>query len=283
MSTSVEGGCTQNKEGEAKWPPENEGRLISLMLDQVILGKCVWKKFKTSNWMDIEKALNNMCGLEHHYEITQVTSKHDRLKVQWRQFYNMLHNTTGFGWNSATGKITGGYKVWSRWITDKDMKRRVCVHYHELTTIFNRTTATGSGARASTQTPVGTDMRRRTNTAVTPNYLFPEELSDEPMNTSDSDRCTRHRKGTTSTFNNAMNSITEASRIIQQNARPEADQKSLQHALRELESLAGVPMPVRKVAWRKFRDPWSLYTFLGLEMEENRRALLDMWMEEDGN
>ncbi|GER34446.1 Na/Pi-cotransporter [Striga asiatica] len=35
-------------------------------------------------------------------------------------------------------------------------------------------------------------------------------------------------------------------------------------------------MPVRKIAWRKCRDPWSLYTFLGLKMEENRLALLQM-------
>ncbi|CAA0811974.1 Unknown protein [Striga hermonthica] len=184
----------------------------------------------------------------------------------------MLHNTTGFGWDTATGKITSGEEVWSWWITgrpqDKDMKRQVCVHYRELTTIFNGTIATGSDARASTRTPEGTCRRHRTNTAVTPNYLFPKELSDELINTPDSDRCTRRCKGTTSTFGNAMNSITEASHIIQQNARLEADQKSLQYALRELESLADVPMPVRKVVWRKFRDPWSLYTFLGLEMEE---------------
>ncbi|CAA0811913.1 Unknown protein [Striga hermonthica] len=194
-----------------------------------VSGIVVGQKFKTSNWMDTQKALNSTCGLEHHYEITQITSKHDRSKVQWHLFYNMLHNTIGFGWDYATGKITGGDEVWSRWITgrpqDKDMKRRVCVHYYELTTIFNGTTATG--ARASTQTPEGTSRRRRINTAVTPNYLFPEELSDEPMNTPDNDRCTCHRKGTTSTFDNATNSITEASRIIQQNVHPEADQKSL--------------------------------------------------------
>ncbi|CAA0840427.1 Unknown protein [Striga hermonthica] len=61
-----------------------------------------------------------------------------------------------------------------------------------------------------------------------------------------------------------MNSITEASCTIQQNARPPVDQTSLQHAVKVLESLPGVPVAVRKVAWRKFRDPCSLYTFLGM-------------------
>ncbi|CAA0816623.1 Unknown protein [Striga hermonthica] len=119
MSMSAEDGLTQPKEGEAKWPPENEARLISLMLDEVILGKCINQKFKTSNWMDIQKALNKACGPEHHYEITQITSKHDRLKVKWRRFHNMLHNTTGFGWNSETGKLTGGDEVWS-WMSHID-------------------------------------------------------------------------------------------------------------------------------------------------------------------
>ncbi|GER34445.1 flagellar M-ring protein [Striga asiatica] len=106
-------------------------------------------------------------------------------------------------------------------VSDKDINKRICVHYRELTTIFNGTT------RASIKTPNRNGRRRRTNSAVTPNYLFLDELSDEPMNTPDNDRCTPRRKGTTSTFDTTMNSITEASHIIQQNARPEADQKSL--------------------------------------------------------
>ncbi|GER51885.1 PIF-like protein [Striga asiatica] len=211
MSTS-EAGPSQSKQGEARWPPENEARFISLMLDQVILGKCIGQKFKQCNWMEIQEKLNDICGPEYYYEITQMTSKHDRLKQHWRRFYNMLNKDTGFGWESSTGKITGGGPV-----------------------------------------------------------------------DHDSDRCTRRRRGTTSTFDTAMNSITEASRIIQQNARPEKDQESLQQALKALESLPNVPMAVRKLAWRKFRDPWSLYTFLGLELEENRLALLQMWMEDDGN
>ncbi|CAA0840426.1 Unknown protein [Striga hermonthica] len=182
MSTSAEGGLTQPKEGEAKWPPENEARCILLMLDEVILGKCINQNFKTSNWMDIQKALNKACGPQHHCEITQITSKHDRLKVKWRRFHNMLHNTTGFGWNSKTGKLTGGDEVWSRWFAvrpkDKEMKRMACVHYRELITIFIGNTATGSGARASTQPPEETSRRRRSNTAVTANFLFPDELSD---------------------------------------------------------------------------------------------------------
>ncbi|CAA0824811.1 Unknown protein [Striga hermonthica] len=148
MSTSAEDGLTQPKEGEAKLPPNNEARLISLMLD--ILGKCINQKFKTSNWMDIQKALNKVCGPQHHYEITQITSKHDRLKVKWHRFHNILHNTTGFSWNSETGKHTGGDEVWSHWFAvrpkDKEMKRMACVHYRELTTIFIENTQALRGA-----------------------------------------------------------------------------------------------------------------------------------------
>ncbi|GER46693.1 DHHC-type zinc finger family protein [Striga asiatica] len=194
LSTS-EAGPSQSKQGEAKWPPENEARFISLMLDQVILGNCIEQKFKKCNWMEIQKRTE---------------------RYMW-SIILLRDNTNheyGIRLGSATGKITGGDELWARWITDKDMRKRVCVHYRELTTIFNGTTATGSGARASTQTPNENGRRRRTNSAVTPNYLFPDELSDEPMNTPASDRCTRRRRGTTSTFDTAMNSITEASRII---------------------------------------------------------------------
>ncbi|CAA0821597.1 Unknown protein [Striga hermonthica] len=284
MSNSVEVGSSKSKQGEAKWSAENEYRLISLMLDQIILGNCTGQKFKTCHWMEIQKQLNNACGPEQAYEITQITSKHDRLKVQWRRFHTMLTTETGFGWESSTGKITGGEDVWGRWITghpkDGEMKKKVCLHYRELTTIFLGTTATGSRARASTQTPEGMCTGRRMKSPITPTYLFPDELSDEPMNSPEGNRAIRRRKGATSTFDTAMNSITETSRIIQQHAQPEADQVNLQKALRELESMSNVPVPVRKVAWKKFRDPMSLYTFLGLEMEENKRALLDMWMDD---
>ncbi|CAA0838566.1 Unknown protein [Striga hermonthica] len=284
MSTSNDAGPSQHKQGEAKWPPENEAHFISLMLDQVILGKCIGQKFKQANWMEIQKKLNDICGPDYYYEITQITSKHDRLKQQWRRFFKLLNKDTRFGWDINSGKITGGDEVWARWITDNDMKKRVCVHYRELTTIFNGTTATGRGARASTQTPDGNGRRRRTNLATCSNYLFPNESNDEEMNTPDSDRTIRRRRGTNSTFDTTMNSITEASRIIQHNARPnpEKDQESLQQALKALESLPNVPMEVRKLAWKRFRDPWSLYTFLGLELEENRLALLQMWMDDDG-
>ncbi|CAA0815208.1 Unknown protein [Striga hermonthica] len=254
MSTSTEAGPSQHKQGEAKWPPENEAHFISLMLDQVILGKCIGQKFKQANWMEIQKKLNDICGPDYYYEITQITSKHDRLKQQWRWFFKLLNKDTGFDWDINSGKITGGDEVWARWITghpqDNDMKKRVCVHYRELTTIFNGTTATGRGARASTQTPEGNGRRRRTDLAICSNYLFPDELNDEQMNTPDSDRTIRRRRGTSSTFDTAMNSITEASRIIQHNARPnpEKDQESLQQALKALESLPNVPMEVRKLA-----------------------------------
>ncbi|CAA0833340.1 Unknown protein [Striga hermonthica] len=277
MSTSNDVGPSQHKQGEAKWPPENEAHFISLMLDQVILGKCIGQKFKQANWMEIQKKLNDICGPDYYYEITQITSKHDR-------FFKLLNKDTGFGWDINSGKITGGDEVWARWITghpqDNDMNKRVCVHYGELTTIFNGTTATGRGARASTQTHDRNGWLRRTNLATCSNYLFHNESNDEEMNTPDSDRTIRRRRGTNFTFDTAMNSITEASRIIQHNARPnpEKDQESLQQALKALVSLPNVPMEVRKLAWKRFRDPWSLYTFLGLELE----ALLQMWMDDDG-
>ncbi|GER41107.1 PIF-like protein, partial [Striga asiatica] len=116
MSTS-EAGPSQIKQGEAKGPPENEARFISLMLDQVILGKCIGQKFKQCNWMEIQEKLNDICGPEYYYEITQITSKHDRLKQHWHRFYNMVNKDTGFRWESSTGKITGGDELWAQWIT----------------------------------------------------------------------------------------------------------------------------------------------------------------------
>ncbi|CAA0806910.1 Unknown protein [Striga hermonthica] len=180
-----------------------------------------------------------------------MTSKHDRLKQQWRRFFKLLNKDTGFGWDINSGKITGGDEFGPS-------------GSRELTTIFNGTTATGCGARASTQTPDGNGSRRRTNLATCSNYLFPNESNDEEMNTQDSDRTIRRRRGTNSTFDTTMNSITEASRIIQYNVRPstEKDQESLQQALKALESLPNVPMEVRKLAWKRFRDPWSLMSHM---------------------
>ncbi|GER39816.1 hypothetical protein STAS_16451 [Striga asiatica] len=132
-------------------------------------------------------------------------------------------------WDATWGIITGSEDVWSKdlrllkpliakngHLRYFDIENKVCMHYEVLTTILYGSTARGSGTRASTQPTMEESGRgRRTYAPLTSNDMFSDEHI-HLMGTPNSNRCTCRCKGTFSTFDAMMNTITEMNRIIQQ-------------------------------------------------------------------
>ncbi|GER36916.1 P-loop containing nucleoside triphosphatehydrolases superfamily protein [Striga asiatica] len=286
MSANSEIGTSEEKQPEAQWPPENEHHFVDLILDEVLMGKCIGGELTADQWLEIQTKMTERCPNYPAYDIAQLISKLQSLKAQWNRFHTMVlayppklkdrfvrdektgmimervFKKTRFSWDAKTGMITGSDEVWRRWLRrhakDKDMKTNVCMHYEELTTIFHGALATGENAISSNQA---------------------RDIQPLPNR--------RQKRKDYSTSNTGMHSRTEMNnRAVKQQCPKLTDViecqilSDRQKALSQLEQMEYVTENIIYVGYHKLHDPVCCEMFLGIESEEQRMLLLERWVEE---
>ncbi|KAG8367501.1 hypothetical protein BUALT_Bualt16G0078500 [Buddleja alternifolia] len=163
---------------DANWHTESLTSFIMIMHDEVLQGNLVGANFTKSKWTDIHLKMQQACP-RIQFTVKQLQGKFTRLKAKWKRYHILLTSQTGLGWDDQTHKVVGTDEQWASWLLahphDSGMRKKGCLHYRELTTIFLPYTATGRLARASTMAPAP-GVGRRENVGVT---SLGNEIEDE--------------------------------------------------------------------------------------------------------
>ncbi|CAA0810589.1 Unknown protein [Striga hermonthica] len=224
---------------------ENKKFFVDIMLEEVLEGNCVGGKFTHQQWVQMTEKLNTTCPRKYQYNIKQVESKYKRLKTNWTRFYNVKNNAMGLGWDSVRGVIYSDEDAWKNWTDrndqDRDLKKKSCLHYEELTTIFFGSTATGRYARASTQRgDVYASMGGHKESGVRQRHSY----------------------------------------TLASLKKEQPDQKEQKEALLLLDAME-LPDHVYKADLKTLRDAMANHMFLNVANDQKRHLLLEVWVEED--
>ncbi|WOK99470.1 hypothetical protein Cni_G08182 [Canna indica] len=152
-------GTTQNRIRGKKhrWTPEQDAALIDCMLD--LKNDPFWSagegnNFKPEFLNQLEKMLEAKlpgCGIKAH---PQIHSRHKLLKTQYNAIYDMLHQSSGFGWDPNRCCVTCHQDVWDQWVKShpnaSGLQNKSFPHLDSLSIIFGKDRATRERAEDPT-------------------------------------------------------------------------------------------------------------------------------------
>ncbi|KAG8373190.1 hypothetical protein BUALT_Bualt12G0145300 [Buddleja alternifolia] len=282
-----------NNGDDAHWSSETIAAFVSIMYDEVIQGNLVGANFTNAKWTNIYMKMQNVCPLQV-YTVKQLQGKFTRLKVKWKKYYNLLNSQTGMGWDDATNMVTGTEEQWARWLEanprDASLRRNVCPHYRELTTIFAPHTATGGMARASTQPPMPRGARRQREDAFlgrgSPSLVDDNEEEGSDNSTSPQTQpvfsqgyyhpggsTSRQRKGGERAVVSALNTWECFTEKVSSGCDPTAT-TTVEMCIDKLNEIPDLPEQEFYAACKKLEDPVRRRMFLKIP-PNRRRGYLD--------
>ncbi|KAM6597084.1 hypothetical protein CsatA_007608 [Cannabis sativa] len=136
------------------WPQKHEEVFVGLMEEEVLKGNRNTTTFTKQSWKHIKEEL--CAQVKRSYTNLQLRNKYNLLRQKHKDFKSLLKET-GIGYSEVTGQVTAPDEVWDRLIrvnkSAKIFRKKGCVLYKKLCTIFGDTTATGSNAHPSTRSP----------------------------------------------------------------------------------------------------------------------------------
>ncbi|WOK93480.1 hypothetical protein Cni_G02178 [Canna indica] len=87
------------------------------------------------------------CGIKAH---PQIHSRHKLLKTQYNAIYDMLHQSSGFGWDPNRCCVTCDQDAWDQWVKShpnaSGLRNKPFPHLDSLSIIFGKDRATGERA-----------------------------------------------------------------------------------------------------------------------------------------
>uniref|UniRef100_A0A2N9GZZ6 Myb/SANT-like domain-containing protein n=1 Tax=Fagus sylvatica TaxID=28930 RepID=A0A2N9GZZ6_FAGSY len=148
-------------EDQKLWPPQIEKLFIDLIVEECIKENMPDGVFKRFTWNIMVTKLNACANRSFNHK--QLKTKFNRLRIRHRIFSQLLEHT-GMGWNPVTNTVTASEEVWQNVLAAtpkaKEFRKKGCDHYDKLGTLFNKTTAIGLLAFASTEDPTNTEEER---------------------------------------------------------------------------------------------------------------------------
>jgi hypothetical protein len=96
------------------WSPECEKMFLQILLELVNTGRLVNGVVHVSMWSPIASQLSNMTG--RTYTASQCRTKFTRLRINHREFSDLLHHRTGFGWDPVSNTVQGTETQWQQYL-----------------------------------------------------------------------------------------------------------------------------------------------------------------------
>ncbi|GLT57361.1 hypothetical protein SLA2020_303390 [Shorea laevis] len=160
----------ESTEGDdtAIWPPECENKFVQLLVELVNTGRIVNGSVHMNLWSPIASQLSDQTG--RTYTAKQCRTKYTRLRINHREFSNLLHHRTGLGWDPISNTVHGTESQWQSYLRINRkagrFRKKGCPNYEMLGLIFNGSTATGVLRHSSARTPPNSDEEEMLNDAM---------------------------------------------------------------------------------------------------------------------
>ncbi|OWM80610.1 hypothetical protein CDL15_Pgr006640 [Punica granatum] len=140
------------KSGKRKWSLAEDAVLISCMIDLRNMGTHnADTGFKSGYLLELEKMLLEKlpnCGIKAR---PHIESRLKTLKREWAIVYDMMLNTSGFGWDSTRKMVTAEDDVWETYVATHEetvpFRLKSFPHFEELFMIYANDRATGKDAQ----------------------------------------------------------------------------------------------------------------------------------------
>ena len=96
------------------WSPEFEHTFVQLLVDLVNNGRIVNGSVNINMWSSIADKMSELTG--RTYTATQCWTKFLRLRMNHREFSDLLHHKTGFGWDPMSKTVQGTETQWQQYL-----------------------------------------------------------------------------------------------------------------------------------------------------------------------
>ncbi|KAG6495927.1 hypothetical protein ZIOFF_043760 [Zingiber officinale] len=179
------------------WSKTNVAMFVDIIYEKVKHNKLQTSTFTNTVWEEINKELYQVTN--KNYGVERLKSKWNRLRTRQRLFAALLVHT-GVTMDPDTDKVNAPEEVWAEFYLKnrkeyKSIRKEGCDHFHILSEIFGRTTATGDMHRASTQLPPTSDEERELEEAFINRGVssYVEVVDDENEDVGGEPNNRRHR------------------------------------------------------------------------------------------
>ncbi|XP_012858641.1 PREDICTED: uncharacterized protein LOC105977806 [Erythranthe guttata] len=141
----------------AQWPFSSEEMLVQVCYDSYLQGQLLTTTFSSFVWGTICEELNKRTEHKYQYSVKQCKQKFNRIRAQWKLYYRLLNQETGYGIDEITKTITGDPERLASVVKDNKVYARMLKtgvpNYDYCTEMFYKNVANGYVARSSTQNP----------------------------------------------------------------------------------------------------------------------------------
>ncbi|XP_059627365.1 uncharacterized protein LOC132270183 [Cornus florida] len=155
VDSEIEDLTENTDDGKLVWDDSHLEAFIICMEEEVYGGNRNNTTFTPNGWKNIRKGMSRRTG--KNYELKQLKSKFNHLRVDYRAFMSLL-GETGVGYNAETGMIVVENERWTRLIKVNSQygkyRKKPCNHFDKLTTVFGGTHATGAHVHTSYSPPI---------------------------------------------------------------------------------------------------------------------------------
>ncbi|KAH7661163.1 Cytochrome c/b562 domain-containing protein [Dioscorea alata] len=240
-----------SKDESKIWSTEREKILIELMEEEVKKGNRPTTTFTKEAWKTIRSELSK--NAKFNYTENQVRNKFNQLRSRHTNFGKLLKETS-VGYVATIGQLIASEEIWQRLYGVNKMAKKFrkygCPLYDKLCVIYGDTTATGSNARPSTQSPSDSEENVR-------DPLLQEE--DKIQTLSDEDDIFGDIPNTSQDVTSEAISESKSSR-----------RNFLKESLEALDALDGIDGAAYAKAIEKFHDD-ELWREIFLQLPNNRK------------
>ncbi|KAF4357000.1 hypothetical protein F8388_011016 [Cannabis sativa] len=262
------------------WPEKHEEIFIELMEEEVVKGNKNTTTFTKQSWKRIKEEL--CAQAKRSYTDKQLRNKYNLLRQKHKDFKSLLKET-GIGFSVPTGQVTAPDELLDRLIqvnkSAKKFRKKGCVLYGKLCTIFGDTTATGSNAHPSTRSPsINLDNDDDDAMSKSPSIRNQESSFDEDgsKRRSKSTSTTSSRSAKKAKFSLALaetltvyNETAKRKMEMYENSMTSTKHHLLDECIEALNQIDGISGEVYAKAIEKFESEVSRALFL--KMPVNRR------------
>ncbi|OWM74763.1 hypothetical protein CDL15_Pgr004530 [Punica granatum] len=286
-----------SKSSKRKWTMAEDAALISCMIDLRNMGSHnADAGFKSGYLPELEKMLFEKLLNSGIKAMPHIESRLKTLKREWAIVYDMMLNTSGFGWNSTRKMVTAEDD------THKEaapFRQRSFPHFEELSMIYANDRATGKDAQAVedilqeldiedlTATVEEADVNHsnpnesgNTNTTTSGDVSHAHQTPTDATGSASAGKKRKKSEADLSTISHAVNTMVsdmkEACMMLSKSVHSDIVQEKFLEFPGALRSVEGLTSAQVRMAIQKFGNhPNYILLFFGTEPEHRLEMIQD--------
>ncbi|XP_031389451.1 uncharacterized protein LOC116202076 isoform X2 [Punica granatum] len=222
-----------SKSSKRKWIMAEDAALISCMIDLRNMGSHnADTGFKSGYLPELEKMLFEKLPNSGIKARPHIESRLKTLKREWAIVYDMMLNTSGFGWDSTRKMVTAEDDVWEAYVASHKeaapFRQRSFPHFEELSMIYAKDRATGKDVQSVKDILQELDIEDLTATA--------EEADANHSNPNESGNANTPTSGDVSRAHQPPTDATGSASAGKKRKKSEADFSTISHDVNTMAS-----------------------------------------------